>query len=103
MYRISRLSPSQGDALKARVDPWTPLDAHDPGTAKARPIRKGRTYRLPPQLTKKNINTKGGRKHSGSKKSQERNRSDGADDDDGDDDGRENGWSSWVALDGRLT
>lgn len=35
------------------ADPWTALDPHDPGTSQARPIRKGRTYKLPPQLRKR--------------------------------------------------
>lgn len=35
------------------IDPWTALDPHDPGTSQARPIRKGRTYKLPPQLRKR--------------------------------------------------
>eukprot|EP00903_Cladosiphon_okamuranus_P019919 g18306.t1 len=38
---------------KAAVDPWTALDPHDPGTSQARPIRKGKTYKLPPQLRKR--------------------------------------------------
>ncbi|CAM9162341.1 unnamed protein product [Pylaiella littoralis] len=45
----------------APSDPWAALDPHDPGTLQARPIRKGRTYKLPPQL----------RKRRGSKKKQE--------------------------------
>lgn len=31
-----------------KVDPWALLDPHDAGTAKARPLRIGVTYRLPP-------------------------------------------------------
>ena len=35
------------------IDPWAALDPHDPGTSQARPVRKGRTYKLPPQLRKR--------------------------------------------------
>lgn len=47
--------------LHQPADPWAALDPHDPGASQARPIRKGRTYKIPPQL----------RKRRGSKKSQE--------------------------------
>ncbi|CAM9486123.1 unnamed protein product [Choristocarpus tenellus] len=33
-------------------NPWDPLDPHDPGKAPAKPIRKGRPYRLPKGLKK---------------------------------------------------
>lgn len=41
-----------------RADPWAQVDPHDPGKATARPIRKGRTYRLPPHQRQKKSRAK---------------------------------------------
>jgi len=73
------------------VDPWAALDPHDPGTSQARPIRKGRTYKLPRQLQL--------RKRRAPKKIQEQQQQQ-----EGSEGGKEqkNEGDSWVGQDGRL-
>lgn len=73
-----------GDQL---TDPWAALDPHDPGTSQGLPIRKGRTYKLPPQL----------RKRRGSKKAQEGVGTGGGGEE------RKDAGGSWVGHDGKLT
>ncbi|CAB1110484.1 unnamed protein product [Ectocarpus sp. CCAP 1310/34] len=69
---------------KAPIDPWAALDPHDPGRSQARPIRKGRTYKIPAQLRKR----RGGKKMQGEAKGgEEEQKGDGG---------------SWVGRDGRV-
>lgn len=75
---------AQADSRDQQVDPWAPLDAHDPGASKARPLRKGRPYRLPPQLRKRRGLGKGLEKV-------------GEGEEEAEDDG-----GSWVTHDGKL-
>ncbi|CAM9680455.1 unnamed protein product, partial [Laminaria digitata] len=78
-------SKESTDQTNSPADPWAPLDAHDPGTSKARPIRKGRTYRLPPQLRKRRPSKKG------------------EDEVEGEEEGEVDNGGSWVSHEGRLT
>ncbi|CAM9100993.1 unnamed protein product [Ectocarpus sp. 6 AP-2014] len=73
-------------ADKAPIDPWAALDPHDPGTSQARPIRKGRTYKIPAQLRKR----RGGKKIQGEAKG-----GGGGEEQKGD-------GGSWVGRDGRV-
>lgn len=77
---------SRTDVLGQPVDPWAALDPHDLGTSQARPIRKGRIYKLPPQL----------RKRRSSKKNQEKIEGGLCGE------GRKDDGGSWVGHNGRL-
>eukprot|EP00752_Nemacystus_decipiens_P010040 g8953.t1 len=82
------LKATADNVNQAAVDPWTTLDPHDPGTSQALPIRKGRTYKLPPQLRKRR-----GKKIEGAKAKE---------DPDVGGEGQTDFGGSWVGRDGGL-